>query len=90
MELEASTRSSGWTAIATSGSAAPRSWAKQQHRLSSGFDSFVSLDYDKSNSLEFPEMAMVSPQLLRVRHESDGRLSRQEFAAGGGTPQAVR
>ena len=56
----------------------------------STFDNFASLDYNRNNSLEFPEWRWSRRSFDRYDTNADGRLTRQEFAAGGGTPQAAR
>lgn len=56
----------------------------------SEFDSFVSLDYNKSNNLEFPEWRWSRRSFDGYDTNRDGRLSRQEFAAKGGAPTAAR
>jgi Ca2+-binding EF-hand superfamily protein len=56
----------------------------------STFDSFASLDYNRNNSVEFPEWRWSRRSFDRYDTNGDGRLSRQEFAAGGGTPAAAR
>ena len=56
----------------------------------SEFDSFVSLDYNKSNSLEFPEWRWSRRSFDGYDTNRDGRLSRQEFAAKGGAPTASK
>ena len=54
------------------------------------FDTFVSLDYNKNNSIDFPEWRWSRRSFDRYDTNSDGRVSRQEFAAGGGPPTAAR
>jgi Ca2+-binding EF-hand superfamily protein len=54
------------------------------------FDSFASLDDNRSNSLEASEWRWSRRSFDRYDTNRDGRLTRQEFAAGGGTPTAVR
>jgi Ca2+-binding EF-hand superfamily protein len=56
----------------------------------STFDSFVSLDYNKNNSLEFPEWRWSRRSFDGYDTNRDGRLSRQEFAAKGGAPTPSR
>jgi Ca2+-binding EF-hand superfamily protein len=56
----------------------------------STFDSFASLDYNRNNRVEFPEWRWSRRSFDRYDTNGDGRLSRQEFAAGGGTPAAAR
>jgi Ca2+-binding EF-hand superfamily protein len=53
------------------------------------FDSFASLDYNKSNNLEFPEWRWSRRSFDGYDANRDGRLSRQEFAAKGGAPTAA-
>lgn len=54
----------------------------------STFDSFASLDYNRSNSLEFAEWRWSRRSFDGYDTNRDGRLSRQEFAAKGGAPTA--
>jgi Ca2+-binding EF-hand superfamily protein len=53
------------------------------------FDSFASLDYNKNNSLEFAEWRWSRRSFDRYDTNGDSRVTRQEFAAGGGTPTAT-
>jgi Ca2+-binding EF-hand superfamily protein len=53
-----------------------------------GFDSFVSLDYNRNNALEFPEWRWSRRSFDNYDTNRDGRLSRQEFGAKGGAPAA--
>ena len=52
----------------------------------STFDSFVSLDYNRNNALEFPEWRWSRRSFDTYDTNRDGRLSRQEFDAKGGAP----
>ena len=54
------------------------------------FDTFASLDGNRNNNLEFSEWRWSRRSFDRYDSNGDGRLSRQEFAAGGGAPQAAR
>jgi Ca2+-binding EF-hand superfamily protein len=53
---------------------------------SNGFDSFVSLDYNRNNFLEFPEWRWSRRSFDLYDTNRDGRLTRQEFDAQGGAP----
>lgn len=53
------------------------------------FDTFASLDYNKNNSLEFAEWRWSRRSFDRYDANGDSRVTRQEFAAGGGTPTAT-
>ena len=56
----------------------------------STFDNFASLDYNRNNSLEFAEWRWSRRSFDLYDTNDDGRLTRQEFTAGGGPPQAAR
>jgi hypothetical protein len=56
----------------------------------STFDNFASLDYNRNNSVEFAEWRWSRRSFDLYDTNDDGRLTRQEFAAGGGPPQAAR
>ena len=56
----------------------------------STFDTFVSLDYNRNNSIEFPEWRWSRRSFDRYDTNGDNRVTRQEFAAGGGAPTAAR
>jgi hypothetical protein len=49
----------------------------------------VSLDYNRNNSIEFPEWRWSRRSFDRYDTNGDNRVTRQEFAAGGGTPTAT-
>ena len=51
-----------------------------------GFDSFVSLDYNHNNAIEFAEWRWSRRSFNTYDTNGDGRLTRQEFAAQGGAP----
>ena len=53
------------------------------------WDQFASLDYDRDGSLVREEWHWSNISFQRRDANRDGRLSRQEFAAGGGAPGAV-
>ena len=55
----------------------------------SGFDSFVSLDYNRNNALEFPEWRWSRRSFDTYDANRDGRLTRQEFEARGGAPSTT-
>ena len=50
------------------------------------WDQFASLDYDRNGSLAREEWHWSNVSFQRRDANRDGRLSRQEFAAGGGAP----
>jgi len=54
----------------------------------SEFDSFVSLDYNHNNVLEFSEWRWSRRSFDSYDTNRDGRLDRQEFNAKGGAPSA--
>ena len=58
----------------------------QQTGQQQGFDSFVSLDYNRNNALEFPEWRWSRRSFDNYDTNRDGRLTRQEFDAKGGAP----
>ena len=53
------------------------------------WDQFASLDYDRNGSLARDEWHWSATSFNRQDTNRDGMLSRQEFAAGGGAPDAV-
>ena len=56
----------------------------------STFDSFASLDSNRNNSLDYAEWRWSRRSFDRYDTNGDGRLTRQEFTAGGGRPTALR
>ena len=54
------------------------------------FDSFQSLDGNRNGSLESSEWQWSLRSFERYDTNGDGRLTRQEFSAGGGAPSASR
>ncbi len=53
------------------------------------WDQFASLDYDRNGSLARDEWHWSAASFNRRDTNRDGMLSRQEFAAGGGSPDAA-
>jgi hypothetical protein len=53
------------------------------------WDQFASLDYDRNGSLARDEWHWSGVSFNRRDSNRDGMLSRQEFAAGGGSPDAA-
>ena len=53
------------------------------------YDEFASLDYNRNNTITRDEWHWSVASFDRRDTNRDGRLSRQEFAAGGGAPGAV-
>ena len=53
------------------------------------YDEFASLDYNRNASISRDEWHWSAASFDRRDTNRDGRLSRQEFAAGGGAPGAV-
>ena len=53
------------------------------------WDQFASLDYNRNGSLARDEWHWSAASFNRRDTNRDGMLSRQEFAAGGGSPDAV-
>lgn len=53
------------------------------------WDQFASLDYDRNGSIARDEWHWSTVSFNRTDSNRDGRVSRQEFAASGGTPGAV-
>ena len=53
------------------------------------WDEFASLDYDRDGMLARDEWHWSNVSFTRRDSNRDGRLSRQEFSAGGGAPGAV-
>jgi Ca2+-binding EF-hand superfamily protein len=53
------------------------------------WDQFASLDYDRNGSIARDEWHWSTASFNRNDSNRDGRLSRQEFAAAGGTPGTV-
>jgi hypothetical protein len=54
------------------------------------FDSFQSLDGNRNGTLDSSEWQWSLRSFERYDTNRDGRLSRQEFSAGGGAPSAAR
>jgi Ca2+-binding EF-hand superfamily protein len=53
------------------------------------WDEFTSLDYNRNGSVSRDEWHWSAVSFNRRDQNRDGMLSRQEFAAGGGSPEAV-
>jgi Ca2+-binding EF-hand superfamily protein len=61
-----------------------------ENTAGSTFDSFASLDNNRNNSLDFSEWRWSRRSFDRYDTNGDSRVTRQEFAASGGSPAAAR
>jgi hypothetical protein len=55
---------------------------------SNQFDSFASLDADRSGTLTPDEWKWTTRSFTRYDTDNNGRLTRREFDAGGGAPDS--